>query len=471
MANSISELEAERAKILEQIESRAKSMSTDTTNTSLQDWLKAAEDVVPQSALEAEQQLQNARQRLVETEQHNRVNNDDIPLVGQTLRTPSANNDPYSRATLDSSPGNTLAFSDDDFADDIAQINLSSNTTASLESDPVNNKSMRQPDTHSGFSAQEYAPSSNTKGNKAPMMAGIAIMLSLFITILVVVVMGYNSVHKEINEMQAQSEANKNVIAELQQKIADMPLNAEATLASANENQQKISSLQSQIVALEAQLATVRNDLKNLQQASAEQSVDSSELLQQKIEKVVSALKDSAPTPEDLQPVKPEVRPFKAAVNIAIEPDVERVKAEQSNADIEIPVAPSEPEITEPKAAGEKNVAEPEMPIIATDVKVAEPKKNYSRDVKWLMEQPSDNYTLQLASMLEAASIEKMIKDKGIKEGRLIPQLRDGKTMYVLIVGSFAERKQADKLASELKNSLGIAPWIRTAQAVLKRVD
>lgn len=467
MANSISELEAERAKILEEIENRAKSMSNDTLNTSLQDWLKAAEDVVPQSALEAEQQLVNAKQRLVQTEQLNRVNNEDIPLVGQNPRTSAA--DPYRQAAQPSVASNTLAFSDDDFGDDFSQINFSSNSASILDTDNVNNKTMRQPEANLGFSAQDFTASSGqyssiNNPNKAPMLVGVAVMLSLFVTVLVVVVLGYNSMHEQISTMQAQNDESKKTIAELQQKIENMPINAEASLENSNKNQEKIGALQNQLVALEAQLATVRNDLQNVQQTKAEQNIDGGDLLQQKIEQVVSALQLSAPTPEDLQPIKPEVKPFKAAVNIAIEPDVEKVSSDLQTFEIAQPLEPMAPQI-------KQQVAIISEPKIATPVNIEEPKKNYTADVNWLMQQPGSHYTLQLASMLESASIQKMIKDKGIIDGRVIPQIRDGKTMFVLIVGSFSERKDANQLASKLKKELNIAPWIRTTDAVIARVE
>lgn len=473
MANSISELEAERAKILEEIENRAKSMSNDTANTSLQDWLKAAEDVVPQSALEAEQQLANAKQRLVQTEQQNRVNNEDIPLVGQNPRTNMT--DPYRQAAQPTAASNTLAFSDDDFGDDFSQINLSSNSASILDTDNVNNKTMRQPEANPGFSAQDFAASggqysSVNKPNKGPMLVGVAVMLSLFVTVLVVVVLGYNSMHEQISTMQAQNDENKKTIAELQQKIENMPINAEVSLENSNKNQEKIGALQNQLVALEAQLATVRNDLQSVQQANAGQTLDGGDLLQQKIEQVVSALQLSAPTPEDLQPIKPEVKPFKAAVNIAIEPDVEKVSSDLQTSEVAQPLEPMAPEIKQPEVI-EQQVATISEPKIVTPVNIEEPKKNYTADVNWLMQQPGNHYTLQLASMLESASIQKMIKDKGITDGRVIPQMRDGKTMFVLIVGSFAERKDANQLASKLKKELNIAPWIRTTDAVIARVE
>lgn len=478
MANSISELEAERAKILDEIENRAKSMSTNAENTSLQDWLNAAEDVVPQSALEAEQQLQKAKRRLVEAEQQNRSSSDGIPFNGRNpSNQPPA--DLYRQATQPSSESHSLAFSDDDFADDFNQVNLSSNlnnhSTTTMEAESVNNNRLQQPESSSEFSTKYGAPNSSAPiGScvKGPVFAGVAIMLSLFVTILVVVVLGYNSMHEELAVMQAQNQENQQTIAELQQKIEDMPLNAEATLASTDQNQKKITSLQSQLVVLEAQLSTVRNDLKNVQQTNATQGIDSTELLQQKIEQIVSSIQRADIPSQDLEPVKPEIKPFKAAVNIAIEPDGGKIQNQQENTvDIIEPQEPQSPQVIEPMEAGKKTVAKPIEPVVATPVKVAMPEKNYTPDVKWLMEQPKENYTLQLASMLEPNSIKKMIKDKGLKEGRLIPQVRDGKSMYVLVVGSFSERKAANQLAAQLKKEHGIAPWIRTTKAVLGRVE
>lgn len=68
MSLTISELESERAKILEEIESKAQSISSDKSspgeNHSLKDWLKAAEEVMPTSEpVREKQDMRNSETR------------------------------------------------------------------------------------------------------------------------------------------------------------------------------------------------------------------------------------------------------------------------------------------------------------------------------------------------------------------------------------------------------------------------
>lgn len=68
MSLTISELESERAKILEEIESKAQSISSGKSsageNHSLKDWLKAAEEVMPASEpVKEEQNMNNSETR------------------------------------------------------------------------------------------------------------------------------------------------------------------------------------------------------------------------------------------------------------------------------------------------------------------------------------------------------------------------------------------------------------------------
>lgn len=67
MAVTISELESERAKILNQIENRAQKLSSDSAqpaeNMSLKDWLNAAEEVMPSTAKKAGIKMRNTDKR------------------------------------------------------------------------------------------------------------------------------------------------------------------------------------------------------------------------------------------------------------------------------------------------------------------------------------------------------------------------------------------------------------------------
>jgi Uncharacterized protein conserved in bacteria len=86
------------------------------------------------------------------------------------------------------------------------------------------------------------------------------------------------------------------------------------------------------------------------------------------------------------------------------------------------------------------------------------------------MSQPAFNFTLQLASMGDRASIQKVVENKGLQGTKIIPQERNGEQNYVLLTGSYATRQQAENAASTYKSKFGISPWIRKIKDLSSRV-
>lgn len=64
-----------------------------------------------------------------------------------------------------------------------------------------------------------------------------------------------------------------------------------------------------------------------------------------------------------------------------------------------------------------------------------------------------------------------MVIKKQLKQTRILPQTRNGVTNYVLIMGSFSDRKLATALAKQLKSESGISPWIRKIKDLSARIQ
>ncbi|WP_178863814.1 SPOR domain-containing protein [Thiomicrorhabdus cannonii] len=106
--------------------------------------------------------------------------------------------------------------------------------------------------------------------------------------------------------------------------------------------------------------------------------------------------------------------------------------------------------------------AEPEKAIAAPVVdasSVSAPA--LSADENWLQQQPAQHYTLQLASMADKQALEKMVAQKGIGDSRIVMQKRLDDVRYVLLTGSYANKADAAERAKQVKETYGISPWVR----------
>lgn len=382
MAQTISELEKERAELLKVIESKAQNMSSSRSDTTegqpehtLNDWLNAAEEVMP---------TRSSR-------------------------------------------------------------NTSSPQTAS-------------------------APA-RSKPNKASFF-GVIIMLSLFLTILGVVFIAYTNISSELQNALAINEETKKELAEVKQSLADIQA---ASAASGQgdlfvELQQKVVSLEAQLQALKSQQIQSSTNTNTPSENSITQPVAIEQLpanvvttevleqklqeytkgIDQKLETILSYLNNEKQSPVKLKNQNEPVK--QAAVKV------------------------SEPTVTEPEAPKVKPMDQPVVRLVkkVTPPKVAEPTQpleNYTADVKWLVEEPAFNYTLQLASMSERNSVEKMIEQKNLKGARIIPLKRNGEPYYVLLTGSYESRSEADKAAQSYKANFGISPWVRKIKDLSNKLN
>lgn len=401
MSLTISELESERAKILDEIESKAKTISQ--TNSSipsssngphtLNDWLNAAEEIMPET------------------------------------------NKPKS--------------------------NYSNKASKSLHSNRVNNKAS---------------------------FFGVVIMLSLFLTILGVLYIAYTSIHKELQTVMAVKDEN---IEQMKQLQADMQSLQQAFAAGGKSElfsqlERKVTDLETQVTALQAQIASgvnpaimpAENDTNAVQ--SAPQSAVGSDkvvteaMLDQKLQQIESKI--DLKLEAILQHLTQSSGLSIKSDNLPIQDKTNKKELVEKNISnditselaIETPVvADIQPPVIEAPLL--KLVSEVKQPLApkAPD----EPIANATADVKWILEQPKQHYILQLASMPEVSSLNKIVDSKDLKETKILPQTRGDITNYVLVTGSFMSRDEANKLAKKIKTQTGVSPWVRKVKDLTERLQ
>jgi septal ring-binding cell division protein DamX len=72
--------------------------------------------------------------------------------------------------------------------------------------------------------------------------------------------------------------------------------------------------------------------------------------------------------------------------------------------------------------------------------------------------------------MTDKNAILQIKEQQGLKDAKVIPQKRAGELRYVLVLGSFKNRSEADQLARQIKAKTGIAPWIRRVKDIVAYV-
>ena len=403
MSLTISELEAERAKILEEIENKAQKFSGDATRAeqpSLKSWLNAAEEIMP----------------------------------------------------------------------------------ASKPDRKMKTKPKAQP--KSNYQSQVFKP----PRSKAPFFGGL-IVLTLMLTLLGVIYIAYNSIYKELQSVLSAHEKSVAQMQTIQEDMVALQKNiatgGKVELFVALED--KIFSLESQVLALKTQV-----DKLAVSPTTHENNVQSSV-----VSEGADALSESAPVSslaEDKlvtasvlnQSLKRYTEKLEARIDQKLEAILNHLTQLQQGGEkisnstsqshpVTTPVAPTvktpsiselkKPVIEQPLIRLVQSIESPKSPA-----EVKAPLKHYSADVKWLTNEPVQHYTLQLASMPEAHSLKEIVDKKQLQDVRIVPQTRNGVTNYVLIMGSFADRKQANELAKKIKAESGISPWIRKVKDLSSRL-
>lgn len=413
MAMTISELEAERAKILEEIESKAGNLSGTSqqdANPSLNDWLNAAEQVMPEK---------KTRQTAQATQS-------------------ASSNDSYSNKLLKTSHSN---------------------------------------------------------GTRQPFF-GIVILLTLLLTIIGIIYIAYTTINKELDTVVTYKEQSTQQINAMQDSVKSLQesvaTGGKPEVFTQLEN--KVASLEAEVKALKAQVADLTSKLDGAKSGQLEVSAndvsteapqpvanlpvenDSSlvvteavldqklklytEQLESKIdgklEKIINYL-TAGEAPQGLTADNPVDNNLKAT---AIKPKADEEVDAPTVETVETPV------VETPIIKMVEKVESPATPEVPTA-----PVINMTSDVKWLMEQPKPHYILQLASMPNQDSLNKIVRNKQLKETKIVPQTRKGVTNYVLLTGSYANKKDAQKLANQIKSESGVTPWIRQVQDLTRRIN
>lgn len=388
MAQTISELEKERAELLKAIETQAQTMSSsrsgdqDTQEHSLQDWLNAAEEVMP--------------------------------------------NNPRTRASQ-------------------------------------SQQSASNPNTNKAKPA---------KNNKASFF-GVIIMLALLLTILGVLYIAYTGIHNELKTVMANKTDVSKEIKALQASVEKLQ-----TATAASGKGQLFEQLQNRVMQLEKEVKTLQEKISKQSVAVVGASqlpnnVVTTDVLDAKLKeytkgidaKLEKILKHLNLSMDDANQPNQEEGATQSKVTVSKEEAEEKVAE---------PKVPSVKPMDQPVVRLVKKAPAPEKPSMPeqpeTPAPAQAPIKNYTQDVKWLMSQPAFNFTLQLASMTDRASVQKMIDAKNLHGAKIIPQERDGEKNFVLISGSYAKRQQAENAAQSYKSKLKISPWIRKIKDLSSRV-
>jgi hypothetical protein len=374
MAQTISELEKERAKLLEAIEAQANQLSKQrgsSTNEArphtLNDWLNAAEQVVP---TKKEPQIRYE---------------DDYSSLAKPRNSPRV-----------SEP----MFNPQDFAE--PEVSITQSPQRFAQNKPANKK------------AKTSASPQAKQAQKASFF-GVIIMLSLLMTVVGVVYVAYNAVQRDMQQMAA-----------IHSETLDTLSNVQIELLAIKEQLEKGSDAE-MFDQLIDRIEIQQTQLQALRQSQVQASQQINHNVERQIEMRLQAMLTQLSFVESM-PVEEVTR-----VHVS-EPD---------------PIPRVEQKL----------------------VRLVEPKAPVDKDVNWLRQQAADNYVLQLASMPERAGVEKVMADKRIQNGRIIPQIRDGRQSFLLVVGSNSERAQANQMALEIKEKTGISPWIRRVRDLTGRID
>ncbi len=398
MAQQPVNFEQERQRILAEIEARAKERGGELT---LQDWLKAAEEVMPDSATAANLQGNVGNERILGTAD-----------VGEERVSLSASARPKRRNRTRTRP---------------------------------TRKQADRPDSESvpPVAANERHDEEGGEG----MGARNAIWVGVIGTIVLAAVLGagglaFYKLHNEIKTLSTRLDQMEARLSKLERAKAPVE---KATLDAITA---RLDALEKKALPVDAQQQVSDQVHSELTDANVvtEAVLDAKlEQFSQRIEQVIDkrfatllvqlkSLRATASTPAS-QPTQSE------PVSDAPKKDADQTLSVTPPAQPAEPRAPEvKPPLSEKKEAGGSALSENEQ---------------------WLAQQPANNWTLQLASVLDKASLDHMIRTKKLNEAKIVRQIRDGQTRYVLIQGSFSDRASAREAATAVRTRTGISPWVR----------
>jgi septal ring-binding cell division protein DamX len=106
----------------------------------------------------------------------------------------------------------------------------------------------------------------------------------------------------------------------------------------------------------------------------------------------------------------------------------------------------------------------------ANDVNIIASGNKLTDGEKWIAGQPGNNFTIQLIVLSDESALQLFINDNNLQGNAIYYQTqKNGKSLYVLIHGSFESYDMAKETADALPSKLKVAePWIRKLSKIQK---
>ncbi len=299
-----------------------------------------------------------------------------------------------------------------------------------------------------------------SKVSRSPFFI-IIITISLLLIFIGIFYIASQSINNQLNSLQEQQTKSATTIQSLQDTVTTL----EAT----------ITTLEQDIILLKKPTTTTTTTIIAKQQADQPKAIDEQQL-DNKLKKLSAQLEGRL---GELL-LKLEGKKALADDKAVIKELAEKIlpMTAKTTAETTTKTEPSSiPEPTPPVVPVVKPVNQPVIRLlkrITPDPITKEEKKPViakTANVKWLLKQPAFNYTLQLASMRDKESLQKFIKDKSLTNSKIIHQQHSSGLRHVVITGSYANRRDANKARHEYSEKYGVSPWVRKMKDIQDRVD
>ncbi|GEM_PF-1474871 len=408
MAQTISELEKERAELLRKIEEEARLAKQQSgTNDrdpaeaemSLQDFLKAAQEVIPD----------DDKHLLTE------------PKTASTSNSPTPEReDTMARAT---------------------KSNAKKTTTSTIQPSISHQKST---------------------------FFGVIIMFTLLLTVMGVMGLVYVTLNDAVESVASENQAQKQTVVELTKEVKQLKT-ATGVGPEAMEVQKKLEQIEKKLNQLERQVQSLKTSRsqQSFQASSSSQNISpdpnilvTQQILDEKFSQYTQHLEQKMDAKFNLI-----LKYLKIHQQVpADRPDTQKHTPYQLPQRVKSTKIPKVKKVIPPKVS---ETLKPNAPVVTLVKPATQPNHpkvasaSYTGDSHWLISQPLFNYTLQLASMTDKQQLESFKRRKGLKEGKIVPQKVRGQSRFVLILGSYTSKNEAGNQARKIKSQKGISPWIR----------
>ncbi|SFR49917.1 SPOR domain-containing protein [Thiomicrospira sp. ALE5] len=421
MSKSISQLaEEERARLLEAIETQANRISTkrdpDHTEVSLSDWLNAAEKVIPQSN---ESIKPGAKVYQASQQETTVANNKTEPTWDELFdQQPKM----HTRVATDPTPSATKA---------------TSKKPRLARSNSVKN-SIKNP-------------------AKTGPYFGVVVMLGLLLAMTGILYLAYLIINEEFERFETILVEQEAQILQLETQLMDTQM-----LLEDHEDAPIVISLMERLAVLEASQPILGQPLPEsaVSQEQLDALATAQQRLQQQLEQALATPTPHSP-PDLIAQLDQQI--IKRIQELSQQsPQHTNGLPELAEIEISAPKAPTMP--TEPVIAEVTLTEEPAKTTEVADVTTAPlHSPRIMDDIRWIEQQAGSDFVIQLAAMVQAERLEQIIRQHNLTQSqtRILPQVRNGQTRYILIMGSYDQRRQAVEKADLIKDQTGITPWVR----------